>query len=162
MNPKLKTNFQVKKEQMSENLYLSNKTKPLSRVPVFNLPRHIDPNTYTFGVETKQLENAKDAVNPDKSRSMVELESSDKHQMYVFSHSDYEPGEQKIRRYHSTFDKNKRFGLTTPVYHDGRMVNECLNWLPQKLLEKRSQVESSKLDDYKEKYTHQLGKPLDP
>jgi len=35
-------------------------------------------------------------------------------------------------------------------------------WLPQTLLERRNQVDSKVLDDFKEKHTTQVGKPLDP
>lgn len=131
-------------------------------MPVGNLPRHIDPLKHTFGVVTSQNDNARDVVNPNKTRDEVELESSAKHEMYCFSHNDYEPGEQKNRRFLPPFNKNTKYGVTTPVFYDGRQAKEAVDWLPQKLLERRATVDSKGLDNFREKHTHQVGKPLDP
>jgi hypothetical protein len=131
-------------------------------MPAGNLPNTIDRYNHTFGVTTTQDDNARDIVNPAKRRDEVELETSYKHEMYCLSHSDYEPGEQKNRRFLAPFHKNIRFGHTNNVFHDGRLAKESVNWLPQKLLDRRSQVESKVLDNFREKHTHQVGKPLDP
>lgn len=147
---------------MKESIYKSSKSAPLGKVPKGVLPEKIDPLITTFGTSTNKSESIKELVNPGKPRYLVELESSDKHEMYVFSHSDYEPGEQKDRLFSNSFDKFKRFGLTTPVYHDGRMAKESISWLPTKLLDKRTQSESALLDDFREKHISQIGKPLDP
>ena len=82
--------------------------------------------------------------------------------MYVFSHQDYEPGEQKDRLFSETFDRYKRFGLTYPVFHDGRLVKDAMNWRTTKLLDKRTQTDSLSLDDFREKHTSQIGKKIDP
>lgn len=161
-NPPLYTNFEQRKIDLSERIYKTNQTKPLGKVPIFNLPESIDPYSHTFGCLTVKNDNAREVVNPNKSRLQVELETNDKRDMYVYSHADYEPGEQKNRRYFQPFSKNDRYGKTTTVYHDGRFAKETLNWLPQKLLEKRAEIDSTLLDNFREKNIHQLGKPLDP
>ncbi|CAF0827587.1 unnamed protein product [Brachionus calyciflorus] len=162
VNPPIPIRINHLKNEMKESLYKSHKSAPLGRVPKGNLPSSIDPLSTTFGVNTNKSESAKECVNPDKPRFLVELETSDKHEMYVFSHKDYEPGEQKDRLFSDSFDRYKRFGLTHPVHHDGRLTKESMNWLPTKLMAKRTQSESLLLDDFREKNTSQVGKKLDP
>jgi hypothetical protein len=156
------TNFQNLKTELSENLYLSNKSAPLGRIPIGNLPSNIDKYEYKFGRGSNKCDSVKEIVNPDKPRHIVELETSDKHDMYVFSHQDYEPGEQKVRLFKEPFDKTKRFGYQSNTFHDGRLTKEALNWLPLKLLDKRTQSESNLLDQFREKHTSQIGKQIDP
>lgn len=162
VNPSIPTRFNHVRNQMKESIYKSSKSAPLGKVPKGFLPEKIDPLITTFGTSTNKSESVKELVNPGKPRFEVELESSDKHEMYVFSHSDYEPGEQKDRLFSNSFDRYKRFGITTPVYHDGRMAKQSISWLPTKLLDKRTQSESALLEDFREKHTSQIGKPLDP
>lgn len=150
------------KNDVSERIYLSKKLKPLGEVPPNNLPSTIDRYTQIFGISSHKDISATEIVNPPKTRDQVELESQAKHSMYAFSHDDYDVGEQKTYRYGKNFDKEKRFGLSTSVYHDGRAARGCLEWLPTKLLEERAQADSKRLDNFREKHTKQLGKPLDP
>lgn len=147
---------------MSENVYKSKKSVPLGRIPIGNLPSHINRYEFKFGAASNKSDSVKECVNPDKPRHIVELESSNKHDMYVFSHKDYEPGEQRNRLFSETFDKYKRFGHKTNAVNDGGLTKEALNWLPIKLLEKRAQSDSSLLDDFREKHSHQIGKQIDP
>ena len=134
----------------------------MSKIPAGNLPKDIDPLTFTFGLKNHKTDFAKDIVNPNKTRDEVEQENYYKHEMYCFSHNDYEPGEQKNRRFLPPFDKEIRYGHTNRVFHDGRLAKESVTWLPEKLLEKRAQVDSKVLDEFREKHTHQVGKPIDP
>ena len=151
------------KMDMKESIYHDRKTKPLGKVPFVNLPKHIDPYTNVFGKPLDRRENGKTCINPDKSRSTVELETTDKHDWYVFSHADYEPGEQKNRQYSKPFDSvHHRFGLTTGAVDDGAKAKESMNWLPQTLLEKRFQTDSHLLMKWRERHNDQIGKPLDP
>jgi hypothetical protein len=129
---------------------------------VGNLPARIDPYEVRFGVASKKGESAKECVNPDKPRHLVELETSNKHDMYVYSHKDYEPGEQKDRLFTDTFDRYKRFGVATKANYDGKLTKEAFNWLPTKAIERRTQSDRKLLDDFREKHTHQLGQSLDP
>lgn len=147
---------------MAEMIYNSKKLTPLGRVPSFTLPKHIDPYKSVFGMKLKYDKNAKECINPDKDRPTVELESTDKHEQYVKSHNDYEPGERKSRRFKEPFNENTRFGARTEALNDGSMVKRSMSWMPQTLLERRNQIDSKVLDDFREKYTSQIGKPLDP
>ncbi len=162
MNPKPLTRAESLKLDMRESIYREKKTKPLGKVPFINLPKHIDPYTNTFGKPLDMRENAKTCINPDKSRAQVELESTAKHDWYVFSHADYEPGEQKNRLFSKPYDIHSRFGLKTGAVDDGLKAKESMNWLPQTLLEKRFQTDSHLLMNFKERHNPQIGKVLDP
>ena len=150
------------KLDMAESIYQNKRSAPLGKIPYVNLPKHVDPYTSIFGKKLDMSETAKYCINPDKPRNVVELEATAKHDWYVLSHGDYEPGERKNRQFSSPFDVNTRFGLQTGAFDDGNMVKEATKWLPQTLLEKRNQNESKQFDDFKERHTSQVGKCLDP
>lgn len=162
MNPPLQTKFESLRHDISEMVYKSKKSAPLGRVPFLNLPKHIDPYKNTFGMKLNREANAKECINPDKDRPTVELESTAKHDQYVKSHCDYEPGERKSRKFHEPFNDNTRFGVRTEALIDGTMAKRSMSWMPQTLLERRNQVDSKVLDDFREKHTTQIGKTLDP
>jgi len=162
INPKLESKFDFLKNEMSERMYLSKKAKPLGRVPIGVLPNAIDPYAYTCGHPSLKSDSAKECINPDKKKHIVELESSEKHDMYVFSHKDYEPGEQKNRVFHKPYDINSRFGVQSHANHDGRLTKKSLDWLPTKSLEKRTQADSKILDNFRENHTSQVGQKIDP
>ena len=162
VNPNPLTRFEALRNNIDERIYKSNKAAPLGKVPFVNLPNHIDPLENIFGRPLVYDNNAKECINPDKSRAITEAESSDKHDYYVFSHADYEPGEQKDRQFKKPYDKDYRFGVKTNAFHDGRMTKEAVAWLPQTLLDRRNQSDSKLLDDFREKFIPQVGKPLDP
>ena len=147
---------------MNERMYISKKSAPLGRVPKGNLPNTIDPYNFTFGHPSLKSDSAKECISPDKKRHIVELESSDKHDMYVFSHKDFEPGEQKNRIFIKPYDINSRFGVKTYANHDGRLTKQCLDWLPTKQLENRTQTDSLVLDKFRENRTNQIGQKIDP
>lgn len=162
INPPQATRFQHLRNEMSEGIYNSRKTASLGRIPRGNLPDRINPYTTTFGVKSVKSESAKESINPSKLRYQVELESSDKHDMYVYSHQDYEPGEQKDRQFTQAFDRNTRFGAKTDAYYDGRNVKNSLINLPLRNLDKRAQFDTRLLDNFREKHTSQVGEQLDP
>lgn len=162
VNPKLLNRAESLKLDMSESVYKSKKTMPLGKIPFINLPKHIEPYQDTFGKPLDYSENAKTCINPDKSRKEVELNATDKHDWYVFSHSDYEPGERKNRQYAKPYNVDTRFGLQTGAVDDGKKAKESCLWLPQTLLEKRFEANSLLLDEFREKNTPQIGKTLDP
>ncbi len=147
---------------MAEMVYKTKKSAPLGRVPFLNLPSHIDPYKNTFGMQLKRDNNAKECLNPDKDRPTVELETTDKHDQYIISHKDYEPGERKSRKFKEPFNDMNRFGKKTEAFYDGTMVKRSMSWLPQTLLERRNQVESKLLYEFREKHSSQIGKVLDP
>ena len=162
INPKLETKFDFLKNEMNEKMYITKRTKPLGRVPKGVLPNTIDPYNFTFGHPSLKSDSAKECINPDKKKHIVELESSDKHDMYVFSHKDYEPGEQKNRVFVKPYDTNSRFGVKTLANHNGILTKKCLDWLPTKSLEKRTQTDSKVLDNFRENHTSQIGHKIDP
>jgi EF-hand domain-containing family member B len=148
---------------MTEQIYASNKRAPLARVPNRFLPHHIDPYENTFGMQSEKSTGAKECINPDKTRPIVEMEASSCHDNYVFSHKSYEPGEQKNSRFVAPFSASATtFGLKTPVYYDGRQTKKALDWLPITNQLRRFQSDASILDTFKEKHSDQIGKSLDP
>jgi EF-hand domain-containing family member B len=148
---------------LNEKIYKSKSKAPLGRTPLnTNLPNTIEPNEYTFSVESKKGERAKECINPNKSANAVEQESSCMHEMYVKSHNDYEPGEQKDRSYFRSFDRTKKFGLTKNVHYDGRLVKKSLEWVNSNDLNEMQLTSSKILNDFREKHYHQLGQSLDP
>ena len=114
-------------------------------------------------MQTVKSESAKESINPSKPRHQVETESSDQHHMYVYSHQDYEPGEQKDRLFSGdSFDHNLRFGARTQAFADGRNVKQALVNLPLRNLERRTTYDTRLLDNFREKHTSQIGAQLDP
>ncbi len=134
----------------------------MAQIPVINLPTNIDPLTHTFGKVTEVNIDAGNLINPNKTRSEVELETNEHRNLYKYSHFDYEAGEQKNRHYGSPFTKDTAYGKVVPFFHDGRLAKEAVDWLPQKLMEKSSKIDSQILDDFRDKNTHQLSQALDP
>jgi hypothetical protein len=147
---------------MEESVYKSNKSAGLGRMAKGHLPGHIDPYTHTFGKKSLKSESAKESINPSKLRYEVELEASDKHSMYVFSHKNYEPGEQATRVFGKSFDREKRFGARTDAYNDGRKVKESLVHLPSQNMERRTLFDTKVVEDFRDKHTSQVGLRLDP
>ena len=107
---------------MSELVYRSKKAAPLGRVPSLNLAKHIDPYNNIFGMKLNRELNAKECINPNKDRPTVELEATAKHDQYLISHNDYEPGEQKIRKFNPPFNNQSCFGKRTEAAFDGSVV----------------------------------------
>lgn len=91
------------------------------------------------------------------------MEAADAHEMYVFSHKDYEPGEQTSRKYPSAhFVKGNQFGEPTPHDNAGAMTYKSLKWVHELESEKAAKVINKRLDDWRERYQDQLGLPRDP
>lgn len=131
---------------------------PLGRAPLGIVPQH----TVSSGLSNKRgHDSAKECLNPTKARSQVELESSDKHEMYVYSHNDYEPGEQVDRVYSNSFDRYKRFGEVTNARYDGKYTRDSLDWTLTNNPRKITHVDSELLDKFREKHINQIGKTLD-
>ena len=164
VNPKVLSSFQHLKNDMVEKVYKSRRSAPLGHVPVGVVPLPASVNRYEslFGRASNRCETVKECVSPAKSRDQVELEASDKHNMYVFSHGSFEPGERRDRLFVKPFDEMQIYGKRTQAHYDGRNAREAMNWLPLKLLGKRTQVDTCLLDDFREKHTNQLGQVLDP
>lgn len=161
MNPRVNNRFEQLRHEMNERIYSSNHSAPLGRVPVGVVPRHISSSA-TFGLPSRRgLDSAKECLNPNKPRHQVELESSDKHDMYVYSHDDYEPGEQIDRVYSSSFDRYKRFGEITNARYDGKYARDSLDWTLSNNPRRITRTDTMLLDEFREKRTSQVGKVLD-
>jgi hypothetical protein len=152
--------YQYLQNQIAESVYKTSKSAGLGRIARGNLPSSINPLTTTFGKASVKSESAKESISPSKPRHQVELETSDKHSMYVLSHKSYEPGEQVDRVF--SFERNARFGAKTEAHNDGRHVKEALVHLPQRNIEKRTLFDTKVMDDFREKHTSQVGLKLDP
>ncbi len=111
---------------------------------------------------TEVNDDAGNLINPNKTRAEVELEINNNRNLYKYSHFDYEAGEQKTRHYATPFTKDLTYGKVVPFFHDGRLAKETVDWLPQKLMDKSAKMDSQILEDYREKFTDQLSKTLDP
>lgn len=102
-------------------------------------------------------------VNPRKNYAEVEAETNEFHDKYVFSHQDYFPGEKLTRSYTMPeFNPKSTFGKPTPHDNDGRQTRKTLKWAFNSQLEKGAKLESKRLEDFRERYQHQIGLPLDP
>jgi hypothetical protein len=154
--------YQHLQTQIAESAYKTSKSASLGRIARGNLPSNIDPYTTTFGMKTVKSESAKESISPSKPRHQVELETSDKHSIYVLSHKSYEPGEQVERSFTNSFDREKRFGAQTEAHNDGRHVKEALVHLPLRNMERRTLFDTKAMDDFREKHTSQVGQKLDP
>ena len=158
----MNTRFEHLRNEMNERAYGSNRSAPLGRVPL-GLVSPQKAATLTFGVASRRgLESAKECLNPDKPRHEVEIESSDKHEMYVYSHADYEPGEQTDRVYSRSFDRYVRFGVPTKARNDGKYTRDSLNWTVTNDPKRLTRTDTMLLDGFRERHNHQLGRNLDP
>ncbi|XP_007505212.1 EF-hand domain-containing family member B isoform X2 [Monodelphis domestica] len=165
INPPPLSIFQQTIKDKKESLYLSNRRAPLgkSHDQMQNLPECIDIYGTTFGVPIFREITAREIVNPPKSFEQVQEEAARGHDLYVVSHNDYQVGEVKNRNYNpASFHKLKTFGVETPHTNNGRSLAKSLCWLHELQMKKGSKIISKRVNDFKEKHQHQLGKPWDP
>ncbi|CAF1132052.1 unnamed protein product [Adineta ricciae] len=126
INPKPITNFENRLFNLNELVYERNRQR-LKQEKL--LPSTVDRYKTTFGMPTASSERAGDIVNPPKSHAEIEFDYEQPRSMYVFSHKDYEPGEQVDRNYqNSELIRIQTHGVPTPVYADGRHAREALIW----------------------------------
>ncbi|KAK2501878.1 hypothetical protein MC885_014311 [Smutsia gigantea] len=72
-------------------------------------------------------------------------------------------GEAKNRKYNpSSFHRFKLYGVPTPHFNDGRTMAKTLYWLHELQMKRGAKVVSKRVDDFKEKFQHKLGRVLDP
>ena len=161
MNPPTKSLVQYHLDNIREGTIYASSKKPIGKVPHPNLPDGLDPNTHTFGASSKKGDKAGEIVNPNKPYVQVEWEGEQCKDMYRYSHSAYQPGEQKKRDY-PCFDNEKKFGYPTPNDPRGTHTRKALDWLTDCLDRKGARFESERHMNYKERYAHQLGKVRDP
>ncbi|XP_036287478.1 EF-hand domain-containing family member B isoform X3 [Pipistrellus kuhlii] len=165
INPQPITTYQQKIKDKKESIYFSNQRAPLgkSHDQSPGLPKGLDVHNTTFGTKVIRDISAGDVVNPPKPFHEVFKEGEEGHDLYVVSHNDYYVGEAKNRKYNpSTFHRFNLFGLSTPHFNDGRTIAQSLYWLHELQMKKGAKVVSKRIDDFKEKFQHQLGRVLDP
>ncbi|XP_003415838.2 EF-hand domain-containing family member B [Loxodonta africana] len=165
INPQPITTFQQKIKDKKESIYFSNRRAPLGKshdqTPGF--PKGMDMINTTFGTAVIREVSARDVVNPPKSYEKVFKEGKEGHDLYVVSHNDYSAGEAKNRKYNpSSFHRFNLYGVPTPHFNDGRTMAKTLYWLHELQIKRGAKVVSKRVDDFKEKFQHQLGRVLDP
>nr|XP_035133741.1 EF-hand domain-containing family member B isoform X3 [Callithrix jacchus] len=165
INPQPITTFQQKIKDKKESIYLSNRRAPLgkSHDQAPGLPKGMDTMNTTFGTAVIREYSAKDVVNPPKSYEEVFEEGNEGHDLYVVSHNDYYAGEAKNRKYNpSSFHRFNVYGVPTPHFNDGRAMAKSLYWLHELQMKRGTKFVSKRVDNFKEKFQHKLGRVLDP
>ncbi|XP_056375929.1 EF-hand domain-containing family member B isoform X2 [Hyla sarda] len=165
INVPLKTLFQQKLLEKKESLYSIARRTPLgkSHDQAAAFPTNINFNETTFGQKCPRSLSADVLINPSKSLQEIEEESCKGHDLYVVTHNDYDVGEIRNRKYDWTkYKKDNRFGIETPHFNDGRKVARSLRWLQGFQKNNEATIVSKRVDDFRERSQHQLGKVLDP
>nr|XP_010973668.2 EF-hand domain-containing family member B isoform X2 [Camelus dromedarius] len=165
INPQPITTFQQKIKDKKESVYFSSRRAPLgkSHDQTPGLPKGLDTLNTTFGTAVVRGLSAKDVVNPPKSYKEVFEEGQEGHDLYIVSHNDYYVGEAKNRKYNpSSFHRFNLYGVPTPHFNDGRNMAKTLYWLQELQMKRGAKIVSKKVDDFKEKFQHKLGRVLDP
>lgn len=107
--------------------------------------------------------NAGELVSPPKMYEQVQAEAAEAHDMYVYTHKDFDPGQQVTRQYGTDhYSKNTQFGKPTPHDNAGAMTYKSLKWVHELESQKAAKVINKRLDDWREKFQDQLGMPRDP
>ncbi|XP_044151190.1 EF-hand domain-containing family member B [Bufo gargarizans] len=165
INVPLKTLFQQKLLEKKESLYSSARRTPLgkSHDQAAAFPADINFNESTFGRKYQRSLSAGVLINPSRSLREIEEDSGRGHDLYVVTHNDYDVGEIRNRKYDWTkYKKDTRFGIETPHFNDGRNVARSLRWLQEMKKNEAANIVSKRVDDFRERSQHQLGKVLDP
>ncbi|XP_059364811.1 EF-hand domain-containing family member B-like [Carassius carassius] len=165
INPAPKTRFLERLRQLQEINYATNQKAPLGRSQVQStgLPSWLDPEKTTFGVTALRLSNGGEIINPPKTTHQVKKEADEGHQLYVRSHGSYFVGERVDRKYNcSHYGRDRRFGVPTPHYNDGRTISRSLQWPSDSLMHNSAKLVSKRCDDFREKTQPQAGKVHDP
>jgi hypothetical protein len=148
-----------------EEIYFSNRREPLgkgySRGHV--LPEKVTDGDFRFGVKSEASEDARLLVYPEEFANSIRTAQEAAHPLYVASHGNYEPGEQRRRGYE--WEKTTiqdpaafRFGKTEKEeYING--VGKALNPAIDETLPHNPGVASKKVEDFKDTHTDELGKP---
>ncbi|XP_037380788.1 EF-hand domain-containing family member B isoform X2 [Talpa occidentalis] len=165
INPQPITTFQQRIKDKKESIYFSNRWAPLgkSHDQTPGLPKGLDILNTTFGTAVIREFSARDVVNPPKSYEEVFKEGREGHDLYIVSHNSYFAGEAKNRKYNpASFHRFNLYGGPTPHFNDGRNMAKTLHWLQEMQMKKGAKIVSKRVDDFKEKFQHKLGRVLDP
>ncbi|XP_018424752.1 PREDICTED: EF-hand domain-containing family member B [Nanorana parkeri] len=165
INRQSKTLFQQKLMEKRESIYSSHKRTPLGRShdQTIMFPPTMNVNEMIFGKKNKRGFSAGVLIYPSKDKQELEEEARRGHDIYVVTHNDYDVGEKKDRKYDWTkFRKDRTFGIETPHFNDGRNVAKSVRWLQEIKTNEAANIVSKRVDDFRERTQHQLGKVLDP
>ncbi|XP_051872578.1 EF-hand domain-containing family member B [Pristis pectinata] len=165
INPPIRTRVQHIFSDKITAAYPSHRRAPLgkSHNQAPGLPKGLDIYNTTFGKRVIKDITAGELVNPPKTRQQIYEESQSGHPLYIVTHNDYNVGEQVDRKYNwSRISKESAFGIETPYFNDGRLAAKSLRWLTEMQQQKSAMIISKKIDDFREKTHHQVGKVLDP
>ncbi|XP_075835067.1 EF-hand domain-containing family member B [Microtus pennsylvanicus] len=165
VNPQPITTFQQKIKDKKESIYFSNQRAPLgkSHDQTPGLPKGMDILNTTFGTPVIRELSASDIVNPPKAFEDVFKEGQEGHDLYIVSHHDYFAGEAKNRAYNpESFHRFNLYGVPTPHFNDGRTMAKTLYWLHELQMKRGAKITSQRVDNFKEKFQHKLGRVLDP
>ncbi|KAM5157314.1 EF-hand domain-containing family member B [Mantella aurantiaca] len=165
INTPSRTLFQQKLIERREALYSSHSRTPLGRShdQTTAFPPTMSVSEITFGRKYERGLSAGALISPSKGKQEVEEEARKGHEIYVVTHNDYDVGEIKDRKYDWTqFRKERSFGIETPHFNDGRNVARSLRWLQEIKSKEDANIVSKRVDDFRERFQHQLGKVCDP
>ncbi|KAI4547677.1 hypothetical protein MG293_000007, partial [Ovis ammon polii] len=166
INPQPITTFQQKMKDKKESVYFSHQRAPLgkSHDQTPGLPKGLDILNTTFGTAiVRGKMSARDMVNPPKPYKEVFEEAQAGHDLYIVSHNDYFVGEAKNRKYDPlSFHRFDLYGIPTPHFNDGRNMAKTLRWLHELQMKRGAKIVSKRVDDFKEKFQHRLGRVSDP
>lgn len=101
ISPTPKTVFQHLEEELRETVYKSYWNTPVgkTRDQTPYLPKGLVPLCETFGKPTDKSISAGELINPKKTAGEIIYEDRVNHDLYVFTHNDYYPGEKVKRKY---------------------------------------------------------------
>ncbi|XP_041039895.1 EF-hand domain-containing family member B [Carcharodon carcharias] len=165
LNPPMKTRVQQIFLDKITATYPSNQRAPLgkSHDQAPGLPKGMDIYNTTFGKRGVKDISAGELLNPPKTQHQVYEESKKGHPLYIVTHNDYNVGEQRDRKYDwSRHSRYSTFGLETPYFNDGRLTAKSLRWLTEEQQRNSAKIVSKKVEDFREKTNHQIGKVHDP
>ncbi|KAJ8415920.1 hypothetical protein AAFF_G00404770 [Aldrovandia affinis] len=165
INPRPKTLYQHKLQQIQEAGYSTNKKAPLGRSHDQSpgLPNGMDTATTTFGMKNQKGFTAGETINPPKTAEQIERENQEEHPLYRRSHNSYFVGERINRKYTwSQYMKDNSFGISTPHNNDGLAVAKSLHWLYEIQKNNTGTLVSKQSEDFRKRTQPQIGKTHDP
>lgn len=159
VNPPPHTRFQTKLEEQTCSRY-SSRRKQLGRIPD---PVNPIPMDRPFGSKSVKDTFAKDCIQPSRTSEDELIEEAARRKFYLKSHNSYLAGEQTDRNFDwSTFKKSDKYGVPTPHDNDGGQVRSTLTWAPDEEDKRQTRLTTTRLGDYKERYSVKLGEVHDP
>eukprot|EP00744_Colponema_vietnamica_P004533 GILI01006748.1.p1 GENE.GILI01006748.1~~GILI01006748.1.p1 ORF type:complete len:449 (+),score=65.06 GILI01006748.1:52-1347(+) len=143
--------------QRKESIYQSTKREPLGKAFTrnYSLPEEVKSEDFKYGVKSNQCEAAKELLFP--ANGVLE-ESPEATRLYLKSHSDFAPGQQRRRDYSWPVDPDQfRFGIMHKNKElDG--VGVALKPEGYKTEFPKTKIVSKALEDYRAVSADELGR----